>query len=369
MQQLSSLFGRVRRASAAAAFLAAALVLLGGCSNTPEEPETRTKLILGTTVTIRIYEGAEEAIFERAFDRVTEIEERMSTSTADYQSTELLEVNRAAGENPVEVSEDTFYVVQRGLEYSRMTDGAFDITIGPLVDLWGIGTEYAAVPEEQEIDELLPKVDYTRVELDPEKRTIYLPEPGMGLDVGGIAKGYAAEEVARILREEGIEHALLDFGGNILAMGKKPDGSMWKIGIQNPQQQRGDFLGIVEDEAMTVVTSGDYERYFEKEEVRYHHIIDPRTGYPARTGLSSVTIVSEDSTEADALSTAAYVMGIEKGAKLIEELDGIEAAFVTKERGVYMTSGMPSRFEVTNESFETMNFEAAVEEAASWSPS
>ena len=221
MQQVKSLFGRLRRVSAAAAFVAAAFVLVVGCSNTPEEPETRTKLVLGTTVTIRIYEGAEEAIFERAFDRVTEIEERMSTSTADYQTTELLEVNRAAGENPVEVSEDTFYVVQRGLEYSRMTDGAFDITIGPLVDLWGIGTEYAAVPEAQEIEELLPTVDYTRVQLDPEERTIYLPEPGMGLDVGGIAKGYAAEEVARILREEGIEHALLDFGGNILFFSSK----------------------------------------------------------------------------------------------------------------------------------------------------
>jgi thiamine biosynthesis lipoprotein len=200
--------------------------------------------------------------------------------------------------------------------------------------------------------------------MDPEEQTIYLPEEGMALDVGGIAKGYAAEEVARILSEEGVEHALLDFGGNILAIGVKPDGSKWKIGIQNPQRQRGEFLGVVEDEAMTVVTSGDYERYFEKDGTRYHHIIDSRTGYPARTGLSSVTIVSHDSTEADALSTAVYVMGIENGAELIEGLDDIEAAFVTKQRSVYMTSGMPSRFEVTNESFETVGIDGAVEDAA-----
>jgi thiamine biosynthesis lipoprotein len=340
-----------------------ALALLAGCSNTPEEPETRTQLLLGTTVTVRIYEGARDPIFDRAFDRVREIEERMSTNTTDYSSTELIEVNRHAGEEPVAVSEDTFYVVQRALEYSRMTNGAFDVSIGPLVDLWGIGTEYAAVPEEEEIESLLPRVDYEKVQMNPEDQTIYLPEEGMGLDVGGIAKGYAAEEVARILREEGIEHALLDFGGNILAMGRKPDGTDWKIGIQNPQQQRGEFLGVVEDEAMTVVTSGDYERFFTKDGVRYHHIIDSRTGYPARTGLSSVTIVAADSTEADALSTAVYVMGVEKGAELIESLENIEAAFVTKDQSVYMTSGMPARFDITNEAFEVVGLERAAQDA------
>jgi thiamine biosynthesis lipoprotein len=288
----------------------------------------------------------------------------MSTNTTDYSTTELIEVNRNAGTRPVEVSADTFYVVERGLEYSRMTNGAFDVSIGPLVDVWGIGTEYAGVPAEEEIERHLALVDYRKVELDPVDQTIYLPEEGMALDVGGIAKGYAAEEVARILRDEGIEHALLDFGGNILAVGVKPDGSQWRIGIQNPQQSRGEFLGIVEDEAMTVVTSGDYERFFTEDGVRYHHIIDSRTGYPARTGLSSVTIVSGDSTEADALSTAVYVMGVERGAELIESLEGIEAAFVTKDRSVYMTSGMPERFNVTNETFEVVNLETAVEDAA-----
>ena len=354
----------IYRAGVWLALVLVALAALAGCSNTPEEPETRTQLILGTTVTIRIYEGATDAAFERSFERVRQIEERMSTNTTDYSSTELIEVNRAAGERPVEVSEDTFYVVSRALEYSRMTDGAFDVSIGPLVDLWGIGTEYAAVPPEEEIAERLELVDYRKVRLDAEEQTIYLPEEGMGLDVGGIAKGYAAEEVARILREEGIEHALLDFGGNILAIGVKPDGSRWKIGIQNPQESRGEFLGIVEDEEMTVVTSGDYERYFEKDGVRYHHIINSRTGYPARTGLSSVTIVADDSTEADTLSTAVYVMGVERGSELIESLDGIEAAFVTKERSVYMTSGMPGSFEITHESFEVVDLEAARQDAA-----
>ncbi|MFP4566456.1 MAG: FAD:protein FMN transferase [Spirochaetaceae bacterium] len=345
------------------AFVSLALVLLAGCSNTPEEPDTRTELILGTTVTIRIYEGATEAAFERAFDRVQEIEERMSTNTTDYSTTELIEVNRAAGERPVAVSEDTFYVVRRALEYSRMTDGAFDVSIEPLVDLWGIGTEYAAVPSEEEIAERTAKVDYRNVRLDADEQTIYLPEEGMGLDVGGIAKGFAAEEVARILREEGIEHALLDFGGNIITIGTKPDGSRWRIGIQNPLEQRGEFLGIVEDGAMTVVTAGDYERYFEEDGVRYHHIIDSRTGYPARSGLSSVTIVAEDSTEADTLATAVYVMGVERGAELIESLDDTEAAFVTKEHSVYMTSGMPDRFDVTNEAFEIVDLDAARQDA------
>ncbi|MFP4205601.1 MAG: FAD:protein FMN transferase [Spirochaetaceae bacterium] len=349
----------------AAAVLATVVVaLLVGCSNTPDEPETKTELLLGTTVTVRIYEGAEDRIFERVFERVKEIEERMSTDEEDYDNTELLEVNRNAGGRPVRVSEDTFHVVERALEYSRLSEGAFDVSIGPLVKLWGIGTERAGVPEQEKIEEILPRVDYSLVELDPEEQTIRLPDEGMALDVGAIAKGYAADEAARILTEAGVEHALLDFGGNIITVGHKPDGSPWKIGIQNPLEERGRFLGIVENGPMTVVTSGDYERNFEENDVRYHHIIDGDTGKPARTGLSSVTILTEDSTEADALSTALYVMGVERGAALAEELDGIEAAFVTKDRKVYMTRGMSEHFEITNEGFEVVDLEEAIAAAA-----
>jgi thiamine biosynthesis lipoprotein len=316
-----------------------------------------------------LYEEGPEDIFDRVFARVQEIEEKMSTSKDDYDTTELLEVNRNAGIRPVEVSPETFEVVERAREYSRLTDGAFDVTIYPLVELWGIGTESAGVPPEEEIQERLALVDYRKVELDREARTIYLPEEGMGLDVGAIAKGYAADEARRILREAGVDSALLDFGGNVLMVGRKPSGEAWKIGIQNPDEGRGRFLGILESGPRAVVTSGDYERFFVQNDVRYHHILSSRTGYPARPGLSSVTIVAEDSIDADALATATYVMGAEKGLPFIAGLDGVEAAFVTQEDEVYMTEGMRASFDLTHTDFEAAPWpEGASGEGAAGSP-
>jgi thiamine biosynthesis lipoprotein len=336
-----------------------AVVGLSGCSTEAVEPVREGELLLGTTIQVVLYEDPPEGIYERVFDRVEEIEQKMSTSKEDYDTTELLEVNRNAGVRPVEVSADTFEVVQEALEYSRLTDGAFDLTIYPLVELWGIGTADAGVPPEEAIEERLELVDYRKVELDPEEQTIYLPEEGMGIDVGAIAKGYAADEARRILKESGVETALLDFGGNVLTIGEKPSGEPWVIGIQSPDEGRGRYLGTLEGGPSAVVTSGDYERYFVVDETRYHHIISSRTGYPARSGLGSVTIVSEDSIDADALATAMYVMGAEKGLRFIRDMEGIEAAFVTHEQDVYMTEGMSEVFEISNEQFTQQAWPAA----------
>jgi thiamine biosynthesis lipoprotein len=308
-------------------------------------------LVLGTTVTVTIYDEVPNGAFEKVFSRIKDIEEKMSTSEEDYDSTELMKVNRNAGKQPVEVSQDTFTVVKAGLEFTALTDGAFDVTVGPLVDLWGIGTEEAEVPSEEEIAAVLPKIDADKVRLDAEAGTIYLEEEGMALDVGGIAKGYAADEVASMLKDMGVEHALLDFGGNILTVGKKPNGDEWKIGIQNPGQTRGKYLGIVTTGPKTIVTSGNYERYFEKDGVRYHHILDTENGYPSRTGLASVTIVTDRSMAADALATAAYAMGPEKGLEFVRELRDVEAAFVSKENEVFLTDGMRSVFSLENEAY------------------
>lgn len=330
----------------------ASIVFLAGCASETFEPTRQGELLLGTTIGVTLYEEGPDDIFEQVFARVREIEEKMSVSEEDYDRTELLEVNRNAGRRPVAVSADTFEVVRRAVEYSALTDGAFDVTIQPLVELWGIGTQDAQVPSEEEITERLALVDYRKVELNPAEQTIYLPEEGMGLDVGAIAKGYAADEARRILQENGVDRALLDFGGNILTMGEKPSGEPWAIGIQNPNEGRGRFLGILESGPTAVVTSGDYERFFVEADVRYHHIISSRTGYPARPGLSSVTIVTEESTEADALATAIYVMGAERGLPFVAERDGVEAAFVTQDNKVYMTEGMEVALRVEHPEYE-----------------
>lgn len=308
-------------------------------------------MLLGTTVSITTYGDVPDGVYSRVFDRVLEIEEKMSTSEEDYTMTELMAVNDAAGRTPIGVSEDTFHVVAQAVEYSRLTGGAFDVSVQPLVSLWGIGTEWAAVPPEEEIEAAVAAVDYDAVRLDPEDLDVFLPGANMGIDVGGIAKGYAADEAARILREEGVESALLDFGGNIQTVGTKPDGSAWRIGIQVPDASRGQYIGIAEVVDLAVVTSGTYERYFVVDDVRYHHILDTTTGYPVRNGLDSVTIISPESIRADALSTAVFAMGLQDGLAFVEALAQVEALFVTSEEEVIMTSGMDEYFELTNEAF------------------
>ncbi len=330
-------------------------LLLSGCAQKPAQPLTGDALLLGTVIRISISDrGFNKALIDRVFDRIATIEARMSTSTADYDDTELLRVNRAGGEAAVTVSDDTMYVLTEAVRFSRMTEGAFEVSIGPLVQLWGIGTEDARVPAPEELESVLPLVDYREAILDPAARTVYLPRAGMGLDVGGIAKGYAADEAARMLQEAGVTSALLDFGGNILVIGAKPDGSPWRIGVQRPDAQRSAYIGIVAVTDRTVVTSGPYERYFELDGTRYHHILDSSTGYPADAGLTQVTIIAERSIEADALSTACYVMGLDRAFSLVSSLPGVEALFVDDRRNIYMTSGAEGLFSVTDPDYRAI---------------
>jgi len=324
--------------------------LMAAGSREPERT-SRTELLLGTTVTVTTYGKVPNGVVDQVFERVAEIERRMSTSEEDYSDTELLRVNAAAGVDAVVVSPDTFSVVEQGLAFSRMSDGAFDVTVGPLVKLWGIGTDHAAIPDPEDLARALDLVDYHDVQMNPDDTSIKLAREGMALDVGGIAKGYAADEAARILTEAGVSTALLDFGGNILTVGSKPDGSPFRIGIQVPDATRGEYLGIATVSDKAVVTSGTYERYFEVDGVRYHHILDTTTGYPVNNGLDSVTIITPESIRADALSTVVFALGLDEGRTFVESLDAVEAIFVTHDDDVYMTSGAGSFFELTNESY------------------
>ncbi len=322
---------------------------LNACARTgSRDPLRGSEYVLGTICTISLLDGGSEAVLEAVFARLREIEARMS---ANRDGTEIAAVNDAAGKSPVRVSADTLYVVRKALEYARLSDGAFDPTIGPVVKLWNIGLEGERVPEAREIKETLPLVDWRSVVLDERSSTVFLRRAGMRLDLGAIAKGYAADETARILGERRVRAAVVDLGGNVLVYGKKTDGSPWRVGVQNPFGDRGTYLGIVSMGAGTVVTSGIYERFFEQDGKRYHHILDTRTGRPVESDLVSVTVIAPSSIDADGLSTTLFALGRERGLALVKTLPGVEAVYVDDRRRLYFSAGASKIFSLTDKGF------------------
>nr|WP_321304871.1 FAD:protein FMN transferase [uncultured Sphaerochaeta sp.] len=309
-------------------------LLFVSCDKPAPEPESQSFLMLGTVCKITIYDHPSDEAFSAAFDRIREIENHMSLHT---DSSEIALVNANAGKDAVQVSPDTFAVIEKALEIARQSGGAFDPTIAPLVQAWDIGGENARRPPDEEIATLLPLVDYTKVELNAEAYEVYLPEEGMALDLGGIAKGYAADEVKQILLDHGVNKAIVNLGGNVLTLGRKPDESLWRIGIQDPNDGRGAYVMIVELEDTSLVTSGPYERFLEFEGETYHHILDTKTGFPVESDFTSVSIITQSSFLADALSTSVYALGYEKGMDLINSLDGVQAVFLTDDREVILS--------------------------------
>lgn len=332
-------------------------MLLSGCSDEVEEKNdeaiSRTEFVLGTVVTIKIYDdNVSEEVFNKAFKKLRDIENKM---TINSEESEVIDINKKAGKDFVKVSEDTFYVIGKGKYFSKLSQGRFDISIGSLVKLWNIGTEYAKVPSEEEIDARKKLVNYNDVILDEKTRSVKLNKEDMVLDLGGIAKGYGADEVVKILKENNVNHAIINLGGNVFAYGNKKDGSPWRIGIQSPNSSRGGYIGIVKISDKTVVTSGIYERFFEENGKRYHHILDPDTGYPIENKLSGISIIADSSIDADSLSTSAFALGLDKGIDLIESLDNVEAVFITEDSKVYITSGLKNKFELEDSNFELIN--------------
>jgi FAD:protein FMN transferase len=296
--------------------------------------------IMDTVVTVRVYAPSHQEgdrVIQDIFAFMEELEGELSRH---IPGSPVDQVNDNAGRAPVTVPQSVMDVVQRALDLGRQTGGAFDITVAPLVDLWAIGTEKARVPTEGELKERLAYVDYTRVQVDAAARRIFLPEEGMALDLGGVAKGYIVDRSIAALKEQGIDSAYLDAGGDIRVLGSKPDGTPWRIGIRHPRDRNGVFAVLPLGPDLAVVTSGDYQRYFDEEGRRYHHILDPETGYPARKGLASVTVIASDTMTADILSTAFFVLGAQKSLAIVEEMPGVEAVFITEDLEVYMSSGV-----------------------------
>lgn len=300
----------------------------------------KTFLALGTVNVISAYGKNSRQAVAAACERVLEIHGRMSVYEKD---SDAARINENSGLEAQKIHPDTFFLLKRSLEFSELSGGAFDITARPLTRLWGFGKKRNLVPSKDEIERVLPLVNYRDLFLDERRCTAYLRKAGQCIDLGGIAKGYAADEVRRILLQHKVSNALINLGGNIAAMGLREDGMPWQIGIQNPLSARGEYIGTIEAADQTIVTSGSNEQFFIRDGVRYHHIIDPRTGCPADSGLLSVTAICRDSADADALTTAIFVSGISESVNMLKSADA-QAIFVTESKDLFLTDGLRNKF-------------------------
>ena len=325
-----------------AILLALALLLSSGCAPAPAQAAPsaeRTFFAMDTVMTLRLYQGGGEDLLGAAEDRVKELEGLLSVTD---ENSEIYALNHAGA---ADLSPDTAALLAAALDTCGRADGALDISIYPVLRAWGFTTGEYAVPSDETIAALLPLVDYTQVRLDGDSAS--LPE-GMEIDLGSVAKGYTGDALAALLRENGAASALLDLGGNIQAVGAKPDGSPWRIGVRDPAGEGN--IGVVEVEDQAVVTSGGYERYFEQDGVRYWHILDPETGAPARSGLASVTVIGDDGVLCDALSTALFVMGPEGALDHWRQHRDFEAVLVSDGGSVTITAGLEGRFTLADPS-------------------
>ena len=301
---------------------------------------TRTQMHMGTLVTITGV-APDEAVAQRAvvagFAEVRRLDALLSTW---IPTSELSRVNTAAGQGAVPVSPDTFELVARSLDIAAVTDWGLNIAIGPAVETWSV-TERMHVPTADELAALKPIVDLSRIHLDPTARTIRLEQAGMRIDVGGIGKGFAADRAVAVMRAAGASAGVVALSGDIRTFGRLPEGARFRFGIQHPRRPEA-VLASLELENEAISTAGDYERYFEREGVRYHHILDPATLQPSRL-CQSVTIVATDGITADGLDTGIFVMGPERGMALIEQLPDVEGVIVDRTGRVLISSGLRSR--------------------------
>lgn len=337
-------------------FLLAAL--LSGCTGNTNSsgqavnPVSETYFIFDTVVTIKIYDNrATTQNFQELEALMKDIDYKINRSNED---SEIYKVNANAGIAPVQVSQETFDLVKIAVDYAQQTGGLLDPSIGPLVSLWNIGHEGAHVPPAADIEAAQKLVDYRKIELNEDALEIYLQDKGMDIDLGSYGKGFAADLIYDYLQAQGFESAIIDLGGNVFAMGNKPGGLEWNVGIQHPDQKRGIDIGTLKVTDKSMVTAGIYERFFVENGKTYMHILDPRTGYPVDNNISSVTIIADSSTAADTMDTSLLIMGIEDGLKFAEE-NNAQALFITKDKKLYATPGFKEMLNKTNDEYTFAN--------------
>ncbi|WNM61699.1 FAD:protein FMN transferase [Candidatus Nitrospira neomarina] len=316
------------------------ILFLAGCQSTPHLVK-RSQMLMGTVVFVTAV-GADEKIAQRAvkagLDEIRRLEELLSTWIS---TSELSRVNAAAGRKSIQVSQETFEVLTRSLEVAKLTQGGFNIALGPAVNAWDVSGE-GHVPSQEKLEALRPQIELSNVQLDETTRSVWLRRPGMSIDVGGIGKGYAADLAARVMRTAGATAGVVALSGDIKTFGRMPDTQRFVFGIQHPRKEQGQVLGRIELEDEAVSTAGDYQRYFMKDGVRFHHILDPKTLHPAQ-GCQSVTVIAKDGVMADGLDTGIFVMGPDKGMALIESLPDVEGVIVDREGTVLVSSGLKNR--------------------------
>ena len=308
-----------------------------GCSIPADKNATLQDTIIAfdTVVTITLYGTDDSDALEGAMELCRSYEKLFSRTV---EGSDVYRINHAGGE-PVCVSPETITLIRRSVSYSELTDGAIDITIAPVKDLWDFSStdkdaDISDLPNEQLLSDALSHVDYRVIQYDPDACTVTLTDPEAQIDLGFIAKGYIADKVKEYLVSRNITSATINLGGNVLTIGSKPDGTPFKIGIQKPFET-DTAIDVVSVSGQSVVTSGIYERYFQIGDVIYHHILDPKTGYPVSNDLLSVTIISDSSMEGDALSTTCLMLGLNDARTLVEGMDGIKAIFITKDYSIY----------------------------------
>jgi len=335
--------------------LAASLILcpavFSGCSAKTEnvkntdagsqDPISATAIKLNTAVTVTIYDSQDRELLTECMNLCDKYEKIFSRTADD---SELYQLNHREL-TPVKGTEDTYQVsaslaelVSKGLDYSVLSEGAFDIAIEPLTSLWDFTAENPKVPKDSLIQAALPKCNYHNISVDTDKNEITLKTDDTAIELGAIAKGYIADRLKDYLVSQDVKSAIINLGGNVLCIGEKTDNSAFKIGIQKPFAEDGTVMAVLPVSDKSIVSSGNYERYFKKDGKIYHHILDPSTGYPIENNLNQVTIISDKSVDGDALSTTCYALGLDEGLKLIRSMDNIEAVFITDDNTIYKSS-------------------------------
>lgn len=306
-------------------------------------------LKMDTVMDLRVYGPKASAAIDAAYKRIDEIEQM---SSANIATSDVSLINNASGKDYVKVHPEIIKMLNTAIKYSKLSDGAFDITVGPLIKLWGIGTESERLPSDAEIKAKLPLVGYKNISINEKDSSVKLMKEGMAIDLGGIAKGFTADEIVKVFKKYGIKNALINLGGSsIYTMGQKPDGTLWSVAIQHPRKDKNQgYLGIIRLPESALSTSGDYERFFIKDGKRYHHILNPFTGYPAESGVMSDSIIIDSNTPdanmlADTLTKLTFVSGVEKGMKIIDSLPGVSCMAETTDFKVYTSKSWKANVE------------------------
>ncbi len=311
------------------------ITMLSGCLKRGSREISASSVMMDTVISITLYGGGDREILNECIELCEKYDKMLSRTREDSElyrvNTELSQSGRAYA------SEELCTLIRDALQVGDISGGAFDITIGAVSSLWNFAASEPALPDDRDIKDALNTVSYSSVSVTG---NLITARRGTILDLGAIAKGYIADRLKEYLISNGVFHAIVNLGGNVLCVGSNADGEPFRIGVKKPFSQNGEISAVLEIDDQSAVTSGAYERYFILDNVLYHHILDPKTGYPARSDIQSVTVISEQSELGDALSTTCFILGLDKALELINEMEGVYAMFINDKGDVISSEGL-----------------------------